>query len=338
LEVAADLLRRPAAEAVRRLALAYLDLADAAAARLLEPQDPEDPEALHDFRVALRRLRSCLRAYRDVLGDALSKKHLRRLRRLGRATNAGREAEVALAWVEKRLGRVRRGQRPALEALAGELREAKAAAYSRVKGEVVEDYRRLAAGLRRRLAAYEIAVDLTREETPPTLAAAVGPRLRDHASRLAADLGAVTAPDDAQLHRARISGKRLRYLLEPLRAELEPVAALLERLKRLQDLLGELHDLQVLGGLVAERLASAAAERARARFALAVEEGSRSGAVRGSGRRGLPGALAVADLLRSRRDELWGELEGGWLGGRAQELCREVEELAAGLAAEAPAV
>jgi CHAD domain-containing protein len=320
---------------VRRLALAYLDLADAAAARLLEPQDPEDPEALHDFRVALRRLRSCLRAYRDVLGDALSRKHLRRLRRLGRATNAGREAEVALAWLEKRRGGVRRGQRPALVALGEQLGEAKAAAYARARGEVVEEYRRLAAALRRRLAAYEIAVDLTRAETPPALAAVVGPRLRDHASRLAEDLEGVEGPEDPRLHRARISGKRLRYLLEPLRPELEPAAGLLGRLKRLQDLLGELHDLQVLGELVCERLASGAAERARARFARALEEGSDSRAVRTSGRRGLPGALAVADLLRSRRDELWAELEGEWLAGRGRELCREVEGLAALLAPEA---
>ena len=63
----AELLARPAAEATRLIALGYLDDASAAATRL---DDPEDEEALHDFRVALRRLRSTLRAYRPQLRES----------------------------------------------------------------------------------------------------------------------------------------------------------------------------------------------------------------------------------------------------------------------------
>ena len=332
LEVPADLLRRPAGEAVRRLALGYLEQADAAGARLA---NPDDTEALHDFRVALRRLRSCLRAYRDTMGDALSKKQLRRLRRLGRATNAGREAEVALAWLEERRAQVGRAERGALAALGEHFREAKERAYARVRGEVAGAYGRLAAGLRRRLSAYEIAVDLAHEEPPPALAAALAPLLHQHAARLAADLAALSSPDGEALHRARISAKRLRYLLEPLRAELPAVGALLDRLKALQDLSGELHDLQVLGDVVAERLAEQAADRARARFAVALARGSRSFAARRTARRGLPGALVVADLLGTRRDDLWAELERRWLGGRGEEFCADVELLASGVAGAA---
>ena len=61
----ADLLDRPAEEAVRRIALRELDRAERAREALVRG---DDPEALHDFRVAIRRLRSHLRAYRDVLG------------------------------------------------------------------------------------------------------------------------------------------------------------------------------------------------------------------------------------------------------------------------------
>ena len=53
------LLSRPPEEGARLIALSWLDQAAAAFPRL---QDPADIEALHDFRVGLRRLRSCLRS------------------------------------------------------------------------------------------------------------------------------------------------------------------------------------------------------------------------------------------------------------------------------------
>jgi inorganic triphosphatase YgiF len=56
-------------------------------------------EALHDFRVALRRVRSVTRALRPYLGKAVRKKHERRLRDAARATALARDAEVQLAWL-----------------------------------------------------------------------------------------------------------------------------------------------------------------------------------------------------------------------------------------------
>jgi CHAD domain-containing protein len=53
------LLDLPAEEAARLIALSLLDRAAAAAARMA---DPSDPHALHDFRVATRRLVACLQA------------------------------------------------------------------------------------------------------------------------------------------------------------------------------------------------------------------------------------------------------------------------------------
>ena len=51
---------------------ALLALAAAACNRLADHRD--DAEALHDFRVALRRLRGTLRAFPEPLSDALGKK------------------------------------------------------------------------------------------------------------------------------------------------------------------------------------------------------------------------------------------------------------------------
>src|SRR5262245_50824839 len=50
----------------------------------------------------MRRLRSALRTWRGVLGKAVRRRDRRALRKLQRATGAGRDAEVALAWLEGR--------------------------------------------------------------------------------------------------------------------------------------------------------------------------------------------------------------------------------------------
>ena len=84
-----DLAARSVDEGCRLVALKHLAQAEAARARL-----GADSEALHDFRVALRRLRSISRAYRRWLGRP-KRKLQRRLRRLVEATGVG----VGLALV-----------------------------------------------------------------------------------------------------------------------------------------------------------------------------------------------------------------------------------------------
>src|SRR6202521_4568478 len=90
------ILERSPEEGARRLALAYLDDAAAALPRLA---DLEDAEALHDLRVAVRRLRSSLKAHHAQLGDSVPKKLARRLRRLPPAPRAGRDAAVQIEWL-----------------------------------------------------------------------------------------------------------------------------------------------------------------------------------------------------------------------------------------------
>ena len=54
------------------------------------------------------------------------------------------------------------------------------------------------------------------------------------------------AGDEKEAHQARISAKRVRYLLEPLVEEIPGAGPVVKRFKALQDLLGELHDAHVL--------------------------------------------------------------------------------------------
>jgi CHAD domain-containing protein len=290
-----DLLQRPAQEAARRVALRRLDEAVAAAPRLAEAQDGE---ALHDFRVALRRLRSALRALRPLLEEAVPKPERRRLRRLAEATGAARDAEVAAAWLRCAEPTLIDGARPAAKRLAAWLGERAEEGYGEAR-RAAEKFPRLAERLRRRLASYQI-------EEPGNdgnrFGAAAAGLLREHAMALAEALDEVEgAASETEIHRARIAGKRLRYFLEPLQAVAPRAKPLLERLKSFQDAAGQLHDGHVLATILrreAKRL--------------------------GTGR----GRMALARALKRAQEERFAELEAGWLRGRAGPFLEEVEELA----------
>src|SRR5687768_15888408 len=81
----------PAAVGIRVLCLSLLDDAVAAHERL---GVTDDSEALHDFRVALRRLRSTIRAYDSLLEDTVGGKLQKLLRHVARSTGASRDLEV----------------------------------------------------------------------------------------------------------------------------------------------------------------------------------------------------------------------------------------------------
>ena len=69
----------------------------AGAATGTAPEADEDPEAVHDFRVALRRLRSWLQAFRPFLDDTVTKGSEGRLRRLSAVAGEARDLQVQRA-------------------------------------------------------------------------------------------------------------------------------------------------------------------------------------------------------------------------------------------------
>jgi len=324
-----DLVSRPAANAAALVGLAHLDEARAGASRL---DDPEDAEALHDFRVALRRLRTLLRAFRPELGDAVPKRLQRRLRDLTRATTAARDAEVQLTWVRAHRGEV--GRRPGLSWFVTRLADRRDRAYADVREHVVPAFRQLERRVRRGLNHAAAPAG----PAGPLFAAAAARGIRDQATALEQELAAARAPRDVDaIHRARIAAKRLRYLLESLAGDGALAAALVDRLKALQDLLGELHDLQVLSEELGDAVADAAAERARRLHALALDARPRT---RGRPRRpapASPGPLALARLAARERERRFAELEHDWRAGGLAAFLRDVTTLADALATAPPA-
>jgi CHAD domain-containing protein len=341
---AEPILGRSPEEGARRLALAFLDQAAAARPRLRDAHGDDgddDEEALHDFRVGLRRLRSAIRAYRGALAGSVPRKLERRLKRLADATGTGRDTEVQIDWLRAQRPALAPYQRPGLRWLLERLAARRAAAYERIAGKVAGRFDELETDLRARLSVYTAEVHLDRGE--PEIAATLG---RTAAAILAREvdqirerLASIAGPEDvARAHQARIAAKRLRYLVEPLADELAGREAaakpLLRRIKDLQDLLGELHDAHVLEDELGDALAAAAIERAAALLAATLAEVPDDKLLRAERRPGREaGMLALARLNRERRDRLFGDLAESWLDGRADGFLDEVAALGELLAA-----
>jgi CHAD domain-containing protein/CYTH domain-containing protein len=311
----ADLLELPAPAGARRVALAALADAADAFTRL---DHPDDPEALHDFRVGLRRLRSALRSYAPELDGALPKKLQRKLRRLARATGASRDAEVHAAWLDEARGTLADGEQAGAAYFAVRLADARRSADAVLADEVLLPFPALRHRLARRLRHYTATIDVEDPAAGPLFASTSAVLIERLAAEVGARLEAVRGIEDQEAaHEARIAGKRLRYALEPLADAVPEAAALVKRLKRLQDALGDMHDAHVFAEQV-DRLAERSA-----------------GPTDGTPDPG-PGLAALGARLDARRSEAFDDARR-WLGDDGAALLADARALAAGLAARASA-
>jgi CHAD domain-containing protein len=233
-----SLLSLPAPVAVRRIALGGLDRATEAALRF---RGSEDPEALHDFRVGLRRLRATLRSYRELLDEAVPKKLRRSLRDLAETTNLARDTEVQLAWLEQQQDGLRPNERAGYRWLHRHWQTLLLAEYERLREAIETDFAELERKLRPRLqpplnVQMSLPMDIVIAET-------LGVVLSAFATALT---GLDASSDPERIHPPRLIGKRLRYLIDPFAGEIAAAAPAARALSKLQDLLGDIHDRQVL--------------------------------------------------------------------------------------------
>jgi CHAD domain-containing protein/CYTH domain-containing protein len=329
--VTRDLLSLPAAEGAAVVARRLLaDVAE----RRLRLVDQDDADALHDFRVALRRLRSWLRAFDPELDRAVSRKTRRRLRVIARTSNESRDGEVQLAWLREQTSRVPTDARPGLDWFARHLATRKRKSDERFRKRLAKDFDRTYAALDEALAS---AADQTKDTgagaTDRTLSTVVASLIRTQTDRLELRLAAVRGlRDGVEAHRARVAGKQLRYVLEPVADSIPGAAVTVARLKALQDALGELHDAHILIEAVAGAIATAAEERAQ-RFVAAVRTlGTETEQLVS---RGMPdverGLLVLAEHLHGRVARAFEDAREGWLGVRGETLLADVAGLARGL-------
>lgn len=322
-----DALAAPASRAIAALLGERLDRVERAYDRLGQGKDPE---ALHDFRVDLRRLRSLLRIYRGPIGQDIPERLVRRLRRVARATNASRDFEVKLQWLEGQRDSLRPKHQVGFRWLENRLEEAKREADQLAAEEIEVDYRRAVTSLRRRIA------DLSRREVPsePTCAMVTGALLRALEAELEEHLARVNSiADQAEAHEARIVGKQVRYLLEPLTEVLPEAGELVVRCKAMQDVLGDMHDADVAAGMLADAMEAASAEGGvRVAQELRDAGGLDAHALRRARRKDpVPGLLALVHRVQARREERWQVFAGEWLAPRRERLLGPLLDLAAGL-------
>ena len=330
---ATELLDEPAVVAVRRIALALTERTQECWAALLavDPDERgpegEGAEALHDFRVALRALRSWLRAHQDVL--RISPKVRRQLRRAAQATNGSRDAEVLAELLAGLQGMSRAGvaaSRWWQEQLAERARDPEAVEAVR------PDIERALAGLERQLGEVRWSQPVDAPWLFAPLATDLAGRIRDHRDWMVDAIERIDYADrEVTVHEARIAAKRVRYLLDPVKSGVPEVRAALKLLKALQDDFGELHDFHVarheLDGGVVERAAHEATERTRE-----VLEAAEEGRTPRRQMSKLGGFASVAAAVRDEEQARFKAIVDRWLRYDAADLRAAIDRAIRALA------
>ncbi|MGH7677698.1 MAG: CHAD domain-containing protein [Gemmatimonadaceae bacterium] len=252
MKISRKTLSLPAREGARVIASKLLRDADAAARRLSRRSTPK---SLHDFRVALRRLRSWLKSFRPELGPALRRKEEDRLRAIARATSLGRDADVQLAWARETARRWKGKRRRAAARFARHLTAEKREADAGGDAEIPGWFREVSAELHDRLDVPRPSRAAT-ASGKRTLAQAMAREVGTHLKDVTDALDEVrSVDDDKQAHRARIDAKHLRYLMEPAAPFVKRGGGVLRKIKTLQNDLGVLHDAHLISH-AAERATS----------------------------------------------------------------------------------
>jgi CHAD domain-containing protein/CYTH domain-containing protein len=331
-----DILRRSPEEAARRIALGYLGEAREAIGRLT---DADDQTALHDFRVALRRLRSTIRAWSDLLPKRVAGKLRKEASEVQRATGAGRDAEVLLEWLQGEREELQHEHRPGVDWIVEDLKRRKDEAYARIRNALRPAFEHLDVRLQPRLEEMTVEVHLEKDVPSDTFASALANAAREHTAVL---LEAIDEIDDLfdteTVHMARIAGKRLRYLLDPVADHAAGIRAVLDELKPFQDLLGEMNDIAVLIEQLKDAMGRAASERARRLHHLAIE-GDDEGLEKSTNESEDVGFVELTKRAQARREELFERVKAEWTetGAARGRFVSAIEKLASELQAASSA-
>lgn len=215
----------------------------------------DEPDAVHRMRVAARRLRAALQAYRPLLDSDRVRPLIVELRRLGQVLAPARDAEVRRERIlsqldatelELTLGPV---QAQVTRHFARAEAEARAAVLAELDGD---RYTSLRQALDDLVADPPLTRRATRSATSelPRQAARTARKLK---KAVAAAIEADDTRRDAALHEARKKGKRLRYATEVARPAVgKPAKRFGRGLKRMHHVLGEHQDAVVARGVLRE--------------------------------------------------------------------------------------
>jgi CHAD domain-containing protein len=194
--------------------------------------------------------------------------------------------------------------------------------------ELRASFRSHAEKLEERLAMMRSERNLLLEGPAHAFAKCAGNLVEAHATDLLLTLGQIASTDDVErLHQGRVAGKRLRYLLEPLRPYVHDVQPIVKQSKRLQDLLGDLNDVHVLMREIDVAMESSMKQRSdRLRASLRHADFDR--AKREAAMSEWSGLLELYVRLEEERRTLVAKLRDRWLDGDLEDLVAQTRSLA----------
>lgn len=214
-----------------------------------------NPKAIHDFRVVTRRLQQLL----DLLYPKPRPKRIRKLRRTiqrsRRLFSRVRNCDVLILRVDSYLARKETAHRESWAEFKVYLEHQRSKSFEKAAAKLSEFNRaEILAGLRNAI-----------NSVPPDGARTQPPVHESFQTRFTAELDSLwkvffgyvaksrTASSPGALHRVRIAGKRLRYLLEVIAESGVPqTEQMLATLRGIHQTLGEWQDLQVMEEMISE--------------------------------------------------------------------------------------
>jgi CYTH domain-containing protein len=205
--------------------------------------------------------------------------------------------------------RQRTGARWLLAQVGARKQEADAAAMESLSRR----FMRAREALEERLPVFRQSHHLAEGVRLAPFAAVLALQVSAHANTLTRRAGRLRNPaDDAEAHRTRIAGKRLRYLMEPVAPHVAGGPQAIGQLKALQDTLGAFHDAHVWLASLRGYLERWGAEEAQ-RLAQVARVGEEATVVKSPGSSRLRvGVLAIAAALRGRAEERFDTFQREW--------------------------
>lgn len=230
------------------------------AAQRPAPGKAPTPDAIHDLRVAARRLRVALKLARRVLPAESAARLRAELKHFAAALADARDLDVHAAGFRGYAQELSQTQRAELRDYASYLRRERAQARRRAAAACASARTAALFAELERLASA--SADSTTRSASRTIRDAARTRIRRgvrRVCRLGNELARRSRP--GALHRLRIKTKRLRYELEFFTEALPGLAAATAACKALQDVLGAHQDARVADALLRRYAASLRARR-----------------------------------------------------------------------------
>jgi CHAD domain-containing protein len=214
----------------------------------------DDPEDLHQLRVATRRLRSVLKTAAPILDRAWVDEIRGELDWLGGELGPARDLDVLVPYLRQEAAELDPSDRKALAPLFRKLEAGRVAA-----GKVV-----LKALRSERYLALLASIEAAAAGPPPGGSGSLRHEVKGEFKKLRKAMRRVEEePSNEAIHEARIKGKRARYATELLEDELgKPGAKLIAAAKEFQDVAGEHQDSVVAEARIRAMLRGVRSQRA----------------------------------------------------------------------------